>query len=65
MNDTFQIDLGIWLEVPNEVTCYLRIYYAEDYCESISVDQAKQMIEFLNRYVEANEKSESSVRATK
>lgn len=55
MDDAFQIDHGIWLELPNEVTCYLRIYYAEDYCESISVNQAKQMIEFLNRYVEANE----------
>jgi hypothetical protein len=55
MNDAFQIDHGIWLEV-NASVCYLQIHYAEDYCESISVNQAKQMIEFLNRYVEANEK---------
>ena len=55
MDDAFQIDHGIWLEV-DAYDCYLQIHYAEDYHGFISVDEAKQMIEFLNRYVEANEK---------
>ena len=39
-----------------ESICYLNIHYAEDYCETISVDKAKKIIEFLNKFVQAKER---------
>jgi hypothetical protein len=55
MIEQIELDHGITLDVL-ESTCYLDIRYAEHYCETISVDKAKQIIEFLTKFIEAKEK---------
>ena len=55
MTEQIELDCGITLDVLGS-TCYLNIHYAEDYCETISVDKAKQIIEFLNKFVQAKER---------
>jgi len=54
MIDKIELDHGITLDLLGS-TCYLEIYYAENYCESISVDKAKLIIKLLTKFVEAEE----------
>lgn len=55
MIEKIELDHGVTLDFL-ESTCYLEIRYAENYCEIISVDKAKKIIEFLTKFVEAKEK---------
>ena len=54
MTEQIELDHGISFECLESI-CYLDINYAEDYCETISVDKAKRIIEFLTKFVEAKE----------
>ena len=55
MTEKIKLDHGILFECLESI-CYLNIHYAEDYFETISVDKAKKIIEFLNKFVQAKER---------
>ena len=55
MTEKIELDHGILFECLESI-CYLNIHYAEDYCETISVNKAKKIIEFLNKFVQAKER---------
>lgn len=62
MSERIELDRGISFECLGPL-CYLDIHYAEDYCEIVSVDKAKKIIEFLTEFVNKNEQQSIKTRS--